>query len=213
MAVDLINDENFLVRIDARLRERHSMPSRVTQFPVEGGGTISDHIYNEPEKLSVEGFVSDTPVVSIFSLLSSGPLPSLFQQPNLSLAGAALDQLEGLRAARTPMTVVTGLRRYTDMAIENIDVPREAATGKALQFTIDFVRIRTVSVETTTIPREKIQPGKPQDQAAGATDTGKQPAAPIPEAERASLLRQAGSKISEVVYDMLNSEVPLGAAP
>lgn len=206
MAVDLILDGEdgvALLSVDARLRETHVMTTRVTAFPVEGGASLSDHIYNEPEQVTVEGFVTNTPVVSVFSRTE---LPSILAPPNQDYVGAAFDVLESLRELRKPVILLTGLRRYPDMVMTRLEVPRDATTGQAMAFIADFMRIRKVATQTTDIPAEKLQPGKPQDQGEGRTNTGKATGSQISESETASILKQGYEKISETISNMLLGE-------
>ncbi|MDX1811580.1 MAG: hypothetical protein R3240_06505, partial [Gammaproteobacteria bacterium] len=48
--------------LDASLQENHKLSSKVTSFPIENGSIVSDHILNNPITVSIEGFVTDSPV-------------------------------------------------------------------------------------------------------------------------------------------------------
>lgn len=48
--------------IDCSLREQHGMSAQCTQFPVEDGPNITDHVRLQPETLHIEGLVSNTPL-------------------------------------------------------------------------------------------------------------------------------------------------------
>ncbi len=56
-------DSSVSIEFDAVMRENHTNTVTVTSHPVEKGAAISDHIRPEPDKLSIEGWVSDTPLV------------------------------------------------------------------------------------------------------------------------------------------------------
>ena len=54
------------IDLDVTIREEHRFSSRVTNYPIEDGTIISDHIINEPDVIVLVGLVTDTPL-SIFA--------------------------------------------------------------------------------------------------------------------------------------------------
>ena len=123
------------VTFDTTIQENHSFTSRITSFPVEFGTIISDHIIKEPDVVSLSGLVTDTPL-------------SILAPFNRSIA--AFNQLVELHARRLPVTLVTGIKVYTNMGITRLDVPRNVKTGQSLTFNIEFQKIiydDTVQVE------------------------------------------------------------------
>lgn len=112
--------------IEATLSENHTATSRVTSQPVQEGSTISDHIVNEPEKLSITGFISDTPVDGSYSNYSQLAFDSLYQ----------------IRDAKDTISVVTNFRVYQDMVITRISVPRNVGSGQSIEFTVELTKIR-----------------------------------------------------------------------
>ncbi|HXK18352.1 MAG TPA: hypothetical protein VNG33_11145 [Polyangiaceae bacterium] len=48
--------------IDCSVRESHGMSAQCTQFPVEDGPNVSDHVRTAPETLHLEGIVTNTPL-------------------------------------------------------------------------------------------------------------------------------------------------------
>jgi hypothetical protein len=53
-----------VVTLDVYDAETHGMPTEVTDFPVEDGPNVSDNIRRKPKTLTIEGYVSDTPLPS-----------------------------------------------------------------------------------------------------------------------------------------------------
>jgi hypothetical protein len=47
--------------IDCSVRESHGMTAQCTQFPVEEGANVTDHVRTQPETIHVEGIVTNTP--------------------------------------------------------------------------------------------------------------------------------------------------------
>lgn len=125
------SQEGGIIVLDAVLLEEHKYTSRVTSYPIEtaaeGNSTvISDHIINEPDSLILQGIVSDTPI-------------NIFAPRNRSIT--AFNQLIRLHQSKQPVTVVTGLKVYTNMAITSLDIPRNLKTGQSLTFNIDLQKL------------------------------------------------------------------------
>lgn len=114
------------ITLDATISEDHEFNSRVTNFPVEFGGDISDHIIKEPETLQITGVVSDTPLAILASF-------------NRSID--AFNRLIQIYENRERITVITGIRVYTDMVMTSLQVPRSVQTGQSLTFVIELQKI------------------------------------------------------------------------
>ncbi len=123
--------------LDAILSEDHSLENKVTEFPIETGAVINDHIVNAPRRFTIQGFVSDWPV------RSPGAPPGNY-------ARLAFQELESLYESRALVTVLTSVKQYDNMAIEKVAIPRSAATGQALEFTIDLIEVKQADSQTVT---------------------------------------------------------------
>lgn len=133
--------------LDATLTESHEYRSQVTAFPVESGVTISDHIRNEPERISLEGFVTNSPVKSYGTPFK----PDMWREQGENRAELAFNELMRIRDDRELVTIVTGLRKYSDMALESIVFPRSNRIGQVLQFTANFVHVVKVSTSLVLV--------------------------------------------------------------
>lgn len=142
--------------IDAALSEKHSFNSEATEFPVESGADLTDHIRHLPIEVDIEGVVSDTPIGDMVALRSEaapvapqiGPeLPPDAQIPS----ALALAHLERIRGRRLPVTIQTNRRLYERMAMIGLDVPVDRHTGKALKFTAKFKQITLVTNQRSSI--------------------------------------------------------------
>jgi len=142
MALTLIRRKNKVgdLTIEATLSEQHNMTATVSKFPVEGGAIVSDHIVNDPEKITLEGFASNTPI---------GTEPGDYAQETFN-------QLKKMWEARELLDIVTQYKVYNDMAITDISVPLNAKTGQAIQFTIDLIKIKKVNATTVTVYTESL---------------------------------------------------------
>src|SRR5687767_4349391 len=55
--------QTFNIALDATTNETHEAPSTITDHAVEQGASISDHIRPEADRLTIEGVISNTPIV------------------------------------------------------------------------------------------------------------------------------------------------------
>lgn len=128
--------------IDASLSEDHSFEAQVPEDPIEGGAVVSDHIFNRPEVVVIEGVVSDTPVGSLAERRSGIP------------SDEGLAKLMSIRARREPVTIETSLEVFDNMVLHSLNIPRNAQVGHALRFRATFKRIDVVTNERTFVELE-----------------------------------------------------------
>lgn len=157
--------------LDASLSEIHNRRAKITSFEVEENSAISDHIVLEPAKLTIDGFVTNTPV-GILQLDSF--VSKISGQP--SRVQTAYDLLVKLYTTKEPFTVVTGLEVYTNMFFEVLDIPDKPEFGQSLRFTADLKQLRFVSSKTVAIEESQLKdsPEGLSDQAQSTRDVGKQ---------------------------------------
>jgi hypothetical protein len=154
-----INSEFETIEFDAMISESHRYSNRVTENPVESGGVVTDHIINDPITLRIEALVSDTPLgVKGFqaagqriAAAAGGALGGSAAETRPGPAADAFGKLIRLWKERGRVTVVTGLQVYRDMAIESIDIPRDANTGRVLRFQMSLKQIRLASTLKTQV--------------------------------------------------------------
>lgn len=173
--VQIIQNNQTVIQLDCSVSETHSRESPPTEFPVENGQTISDHVIVKPFALELQGIISDTPIGTAGQLLTSAAttLTSSLVPPAGVIAGAAAVaggsalftalkksktpsvaaflQLIQLQQNAQPVSILTSLNRYENMWIKNISVPRDNATGKSLVFTVQFVQLLLVSPQSVNI--------------------------------------------------------------
>ena len=145
------------IDIDAFIQETHTATSTITRYPIESGSNVSDHIYNEPKELSINGYVG------VAKLLN----------PDLSLDRAldAYNAITELMNKRELVTIVSGLRVYNNMHIEDFSVDRTKETGANLVFNMTCKEAQIVTSQTVTVPIPKIIKSQ-KKQAAPKVDMG-----------------------------------------
>jgi len=171
------------LQLDATVSENHDYTNEVSQFPVENGDTIIDHIRLVPEKITINGLVSNSPIdvrfqditdivegtsnTSEVKTVSRDDTPTRVESAQNILLKIAGRVIQGKSVRPEIVTIVTGLRVYKDMAITSLTINRTARTGQALPFTASFINVETVELALivpqfgfTDKAAPKIQKGK-----------------------------------------------------
>lgn len=129
------------IELDLTLEESHEWSAEATVNPVEDGAPVSDHVIEQADKIKFTGFVSDAPLT-----IASGSV-------NIeNRTQPVFDMLRELIKARETVTVYTKYQTYTDMVITSISIPFSPGQGEAIQFGIEFVKIRKVSTQMVDVP-------------------------------------------------------------
>lgn len=195
----------LLLELDLAVSEEHSYRNAVSSYPVEEGLDITDHVRAEPERLTLEGFVTNAPI-KYLAALRDNPITSgagkdrvvTAYEVLLGIAGYKMVQPSGSNWGGTALSkpvlvdIYTSLRVYTDMILETLTVPRDNGTGDALRFKAEFVKIRKVSTQATTIRytnEKKYGSGGANDQAQDTVDNGKKAGTEAP-ADKRTILKQ-----------------------
>jgi hypothetical protein len=142
------------IPLDARVGGSYRFEAEITQFPVESGAQITDHVHLRPDVITLEGMVSDTPVTSIPTYLGlrgdqeAGTASSRSQN--------AYDALHQVWRERLPVTVVTEYMVFDDMIIESFEVPKGQDRGEALWFTAALKKVNTVETLVAQLPADVV---------------------------------------------------------
>jgi hypothetical protein len=161
------------LEIDAVLTEQHSVTGEVTQFPIEGGARISDHVLLQPERLRLDGVVSNTPLPSA-PRVGAAKYRDYASAVNDAQHNEDLVQLEDpfsqrgeevywklkrIRDGIIPIAIRTAFRGYTDMILLTLEVPRDANIGDSFRFMAEFCHVVQVDTQIVAVPRAD-KPGK-----------------------------------------------------
>lgn len=152
--------------LDVLISESHDRSATVTENPVEDGTVFNDHISSNPVTLSIEGFITNSSI-SLFRNLNNLIAPD-------SRVNTIFDSLLFLFEEKLLVQVVTNLKVYENMAIENLSIPKDAESGDAFSFSMDLKQITKVSKVTTQIPKSKVGgTARTKAQAQGKIKGGK----------------------------------------
>jgi len=135
-----------MLRLDLLVSEELDLANGATRYPVEDGSEISDHIKEGTVTVRISGEIA----------ASEGWLA---RDTKLSMIDA-LEALEAMHKARETITIVTGLTRYADLAIERLNAVRANSGeggGNWMKITGEFVRIRKVESKTAEVQERQTQ--------------------------------------------------------
>ena len=171
--------------LDVLTSEEIEFPSEVTQYPVEDGTTISDHVTQGPERVRISGLMSTADVVAFAYFRDGGG------QGATKLV-EAVDMLREMHKARALVSVSTGQMLYTDLGIAGMTARRSAGGdgGNWLEVQAEFVKVRKVKLKQAEAPASgkagdggaKGRTGKTKAKA-GKTAASKPATPAAPEAE------------------------------
>src|SRR6185436_8417911 len=137
-----------VIALDVLVSENLKLPSDVTKYPVETGGEeISDHITQGNEELSITGSIAS----------SSSELFAFSFAPCTSKFIDAISKLRSMHKDRQPITVITGLGKYEDMAFTSLSIIRSNSgkDGGWLTINADLRHIKKVSLKQADMPEDK----------------------------------------------------------
>lgn len=118
--------------VDASISEEHEGEAEATQYPIEDGSNVSDHVRVMPKTWRVSGIISDTPIGAIVAFRANASLKP-------SEEGRAY--LESVLNAAEPVTVLTKLRTYDNMVMVGLSFSVDEETGDSLMFDAAFQQI------------------------------------------------------------------------
>lgn len=146
-----------ILALDALVSEGTGLRAKATEYAVEDGSPISDHVVLESERLKITGMVTPS---NVMEMTADG-------RPKLREAKATLRKLV---SDRQEITVTTGMDTYTGMVLESADINR-TNEGDHLTVDLELVQIRKAVLRQADIP-----PAKTSGTATGKSGSTKTPA-------------------------------------
>ena len=141
------------VELDLILDEDHSKSAQVTENPLQDGRAIADGISLELQEGSLTGLVTNHSVkiaeerAKQLELQDSETLMAEAENYQIeNRAKQAWVDLKAVMDAKQPVTIVTSLEVYDNVAITNISTERNGDSGDALEIKVSFRQILTVSL-------------------------------------------------------------------
>lgn len=162
------------VFIDCSHSEIIEYNQTITDHPVENGESITDHVYNNPLRVKVQGTITDTPIDIIGTVrnvagLFNGNVLNNIKETYLGKGRkqtTAYEALKDLATSNATLTLVNYLDTFENMVIESLSFPRDGETGARLYFeatlkqvTFANVALVTISSKTRDLVNKKVKLG------------------------------------------------------
>lgn len=142
--------DTISLQLDVITSETPEYTATPTKTQVEDGSDVTDHVALDPEKLSFEAVVSNTPI-GWDKLIESDRFTDRAQ--------AAHEFILELRNNRQPFDFVGSLGVYRNMIITKYSPTQDSKTGNALQFSMTIEQIRIVSTSIVASATAKYSDG------------------------------------------------------
>ncbi len=150
------------IEFDALMSEEWEYTAQVPEYATDEGYSVSDSILLESETLTMELYLSDTPV-TWYGRSGHGS----------NHTEKVISQLQALFLKKTPVKVVTSYGTYKNMAIESLKISKSMEDGYSRKIPISFRKIRTTKVKTVTIPSSYGKSGTTSSSSGTANTTSK----------------------------------------
>lgn len=138
--------------VEVAKSETHTLTANATEYPVENGVSISDHILNKGVIYEISGIISDDPIDFLnASVIDRFRAPFLEHEKiyssqvsqtrsfaNDSPSKNAFYLLNILYYQKIPVNIITDLTEYKNMVMESLTIPRDQNTYRALKFDARF---------------------------------------------------------------------------
>lgn len=171
----VISSDDSQIAFDCTVNENHTDTLTITEHPVETGANVSDHAQKEPDSLTLQGIISNQPI--LLNLVDDLQ-PSVPGGTPGNRAQDAYNEFLRLQQTASLLKVTTELRNYQNMMIQDINVRRDKTTRNILDIGLTLREFRRATVETTDAP----EPTEPVHRTR--TNQGrKQKKKPAPEVE------------------------------
>ena len=125
------------ITLDLLLSENHNFSSTITQFNIEDGADITDHIRRNIFQGGLTGRVSN------FSLTQEGLLVNRAQE--------AYDALKQIWQEGQLIDISIIYDIFQNVGISNIGIPRSPGLGEAIEFDISFQEVNIVQLQEILI--------------------------------------------------------------
>lgn len=140
------------LQVDVILDRETTYDSDVTEFPVEDGFPIADHVERKPLRLSMTVVCTPTPVQWFKELGASS-----------SRMNEVVAAIADIYKKAEPITITTPDAIYTDMVMLHAPLPRNVQDGYCYRMQLDFVHVRKAKQRT-----EQISPADTTGEASGS---------------------------------------------
>lgn len=154
------------IELDVTERQGHERSANVTERSVEVGASISDHVRANQPTVTLEGWISNTPITEggeargRYQRLASGGASTLQFPSQFDRVRDCHETLTSLLEGGVLIDIVTSLQVYQQVLLRRYRVDRDATTGSVLPLVLEIVQPRLVETRTVTVPEPAERRGR-----------------------------------------------------
>lgn len=142
--------------VDAVISRETTFASEVSEYPVETGFVVSDHVTRQPVKLSMEVIFTPTPVTYLDS-------------KDINKINTTTAELIEIYKNGEPITVETSDMIYENMVLTNAPIRRTIEDGICLRLQLDFQQVTIVTEKMADQTSEEAEGKSGDSEVEGGT--------------------------------------------
>lgn len=140
------------ISVTARLQETYHYHSEATQFTVESGQPLTDHVIKRPVRVEIEFEVSNIDD----GVQKAAGVPA---KPAFYKAKSALEKFINLWEKREPITLMTTHTMLKDMVCVSLQPDNQAPEWGKLRFRASFQQIKRIQLQSAIFSAAKLNAG------------------------------------------------------
>lgn len=122
---------------DVRKSEAHKFRSEVTEYALENGAIVAQHIIQSPIEVSLS-----------FEETNAGKnIASTLQTFGLISKSKTFDQLVDIWKRKIPVSIITEQQEYKNMVVKNLPIMHQQPYKGALKIMVDFIQLTTATTQ------------------------------------------------------------------
>ena len=157
MAKKLIPVSIAGIEFDALLDETSSYSASVPSYPIESGFPVSDTIILDPLSLSMNLYLSNTPVTWLYR-----------HGNDTTRVRKVCEQIEEMWFNKELVKVVTPDKIYTNMGITSLSIKKSQDNGYSRQISISLTKVEITEKKLVLIPSDLLKSGETMSNAGVA---------------------------------------------
>lgn len=151
---------NRAIPLDVVVRYTPELSATITSNPTQFGVNVNDHVYNNPDTMTVVFGSSDIKgsLARLSGVIKSFTSADALKNPETP-SRSLLNMLYQAKQEHTLLALDDGLHTYTDMVITNITYDRDKSTYRTLVATVTLQQFIFVDTLETGSKRPSVVPG------------------------------------------------------
>ena len=138
------------VKIDLIIDQSHDSTVTATSYPIEFGANVTDHIYANPNSVTVSGIISDMEIGNFFDvglIGTAGKVKGLATGDSSTKSSQSWKKLKEIQRSGQLLKLVTELQEYDNMAIISMTTKQDKDSNTEVRFNMNLREIFIVGSE------------------------------------------------------------------